>query len=478
MCVCVCVCVCVQLIIEKAHEKSAATETANTGVDVIDALRAFLRPRYTSATRFLNLEAMHQDPNLIAQGIDGVGQAGKDSHTGAVLMKLVKEMFPEVISISLANNQLTSCQSISTICQYLPELQNLSLQNNLLPDYKSIEQLRGPNKLKQLRELILTGNPVREESIAHTGNDIVYRSEIARRFPQIQMLDQRPIEANLKEMASAMVDATLPLPIQPACFDGDATRETATAFLARFLATFDQNRALLYDAYDDNAVMSLAINMASPPAGMRGSSARNVSWNAYIKSSRNLIRLEKQHRRNELFVRGHTSIIEFLTRLPSTVHDQSDASKYVMDAVQHVGLYPGQPSAIVMSIVVHGEFTEDDKTTRSFDRHFLVAPALPDSRHANAGWPCVILSDLWTLRMHTDGSAWRAKPVVVVNNPPAPIAQQRNNMVMELRQRTGLNEHFATLCLTEMAWSFERALGAFEQAKVGSPGIVAAAYIY
>ena len=43
-------------------------------------------------------------------------------------------------------------------------------------------------------------------------------------------------------------------------------------------------------------------------------------------------------------------------------------------------------------------------------------------------------------------------------------------MVMELRQRTGLNEQFATLCLTEMGWSFERALGAFEQAKVTGYG--------
>jgi nuclear RNA export factor len=80
-----------------------------------------------------------------------------------------------VVSISLADNRLTSCHAISTICQYLPELQNLSLQNNLLSNYKSLEQLKGPHKLKKLRELILIGNPVREEAIAHTGNDIVYR---------------------------------------------------------------------------------------------------------------------------------------------------------------------------------------------------------------------------------------------------------------------------------------------------------------
>jgi hypothetical protein len=47
------------------------------------------------------------------------------------------------------------------------------------------------------------------------------------------MLDQRPIEPNLKEIALTVVDARIPLPIKPAFFDNDATRETATAFLAR-----------------------------------------------------------------------------------------------------------------------------------------------------------------------------------------------------------------------------------------------------
>ncbi|KAI8052834.1 hypothetical protein BDF22DRAFT_685449 [Syncephalis plumigaleata] len=452
------------LVIEKASDKGIS-EIVNAAVDTIDTLRTFLRPRYTQATKFLNLESMHQDPILTAKGIDCIGTASKSSHTGPALMKLIKEMFPDVVSISLADNRLVSCHAISTICQYLPELQNLSLQNNLLPNYKSLEQLKGPHKLKKLRELILIGNPVREEAIAHAGNDIIYRSEIVSRFPQITMLDQRPVESNLKEIASAVVDATLPLSINPAFFDNDATRETATAFLARFLAAFDQNRALLYDVYDDNAVMSLAINMSSLPVGIRGSGSRNVNWNSYIKSSRNLVRLEKQHRRNEVFVRGHTSIIECITRLPRTVHDQSDANKYVVDAIQHMGIYPAQPSAIVMSILVHGEFTEDDKTIRSFDRHFLVAPALPESRHAKAGWPCVILSDMWTIRLHSDGSAWQPKPVLANPTTPVPNEQQRN-MINELRQRTGLNEQFATLCLTEMEWSFERALTAFEQAKV------------
>jgi hypothetical protein len=39
---------------------------------------------------------MHQDPILATKGIDGIGSANKGSHTGPALMKLIKEMFPDV----------------------------------------------------------------------------------------------------------------------------------------------------------------------------------------------------------------------------------------------------------------------------------------------------------------------------------------------------------------------------------------------
>ena len=70
----------------------------------------------------------------------------------------------QVQTISLANNKLSNGQTIAHLSHYLPNLANLSLQNNNLRLWKDLEYLSGrKGKLKQLRELVLLGNPLREE---------------------------------------------------------------------------------------------------------------------------------------------------------------------------------------------------------------------------------------------------------------------------------------------------------------------------
>jgi hypothetical protein len=50
--------------------------------------------------------------------------------------------------------------------------------------------------------------------------------------------------------------------------------------------------------------------------------------------------------------------VKFFGKLPTTVHDQTDPRKYAVDAYQHAGIYPDQPHIVLMSIIVHGEFSE------------------------------------------------------------------------------------------------------------------------
>jgi hypothetical protein len=102
----------------------------------------------------------------------------------------------------------------------------------------------------------------------------------------------------------------------------------------------------------------------------------------------------------------------------------------------------------------------------------------------------MILSDMWILRIYSGFDAWVSTTPAVPAAPVAPTVptapvlvgcvamhysdlvsllcqnEQQKAMVMALRQRTGLNEQFAILCLEEMAWNFDQALAAFEQAKV------------
>lgn len=51
-----------------------------------------------------------------------------------------------------------------------------------------------------------------------------------------------------------------------------------------------------------------------------------------------------------------------------------------------------------------------NNASRSFDRTFLIAPAAPGSRSANAGSPYTILNDQVVLRSHSSRPGWIAEP--------------------------------------------------------------------
>lgn len=60
--------------------------------------------------------------------------------------------------------------------------------------------------------------------------------------------------------------------------------------------------------------------------------------------------------------------------------------------------------------------TVPSKGIRSFSRTFILAPAPPQSSAALAGWPCIILSDLLTVRGYSNLEFSKPKP------PPQPKA--------------------------------------------------------
>ena len=107
---------------------------------------------------------------------------------------------------------MTSGAALHVLAYYLPDLVNLSLEGNQLTQWRELDSIQGrKNKLNNLRELILIGNPIRELEIknnrAESYRRCVYSrcpicwvlilirldSEITRRFPSLQMLDQEPI---------------------------------------------------------------------------------------------------------------------------------------------------------------------------------------------------------------------------------------------------------------------------------------------
>ena len=80
-----------------------------------------------------------------------------------LLVALVVNCLPQVETISLARNGISSGMHLAAIAHYLPNLKNLSLEGNSIRLWKDMDLIAGRNgKLEHLRELILTGNPIRE----------------------------------------------------------------------------------------------------------------------------------------------------------------------------------------------------------------------------------------------------------------------------------------------------------------------------
>lgn len=146
------------------------------------------------------------------------------------------------------------------------------------------------------------------------------------------------------------------------------------------------------------------------------------------------------------------TVISSIMALPKTEHPLSDPAKFVWDSWTMPNLLappaPGQEGETVIYAVVHGEFTECEhsslhqprkvfiradnnsvvaisvpsKGIRSFSRTFVLAPAPPNSPAALAGWPCVILSDLLTVRGYSNLEFSKPRPPPQPK-VPKPIAQ-------------------------------------------------------
>ncbi|KAK0523004.1 nuclear mRNA export, poly(A)+RNA binding protein, partial [Tilletia horrida] len=205
-----------------------------TASKAIAAIKRFFAPRWNAEAKFLNLEAMHADPILKEENIPAPGQSGSPTQLTSVMWKLAGELYPDITTLSVANNNFKTIGPLHTLPDYLPKLQNLSLEGNQLQWTKDLTGLAqrsskgkhrqkatsrsGPSdpndaaaealsrlRLPALQELILNGNPVYETAIS-VGNEDGYRQEILARFPTLRMLDRKPVsqvEADFAKLPSA-----------------------------------------------------------------------------------------------------------------------------------------------------------------------------------------------------------------------------------------------------------------------------------
>ncbi|KAF8588268.1 NTF2-like protein [Ramaria rubella] len=495
--------------------------TVSVSAHSVDVWREFVQKRWNPEAQFLNLEHIATDETLKKINRAAGGPSAKEA---AVVFKLASQLKPEVLSISLANNGLTNAQPLQTLSHYLPGLRNLSLANNKLKLWKDLDYLSArKGRFLHLKELVMNGNPMREDQIPTNRLD-KYRaiSEVLRRFPTLELLDS---EAIVKINFDAPGPSTIPAPSSgrgPASFPvhmagaliAPGMEGFVAEFLTKFFTVYDSSRLSLTDVYGPSATFSFSANTSIPPRariqGHHNSAAmpnqKKLEWTPYITNgSRNLSRVSTLARAEHSLHTGPEEITKKLTSLPGTRHDISAQEKFVVDAWPVQGVLPAPGDAgTVLFITVHGQFEEQPSHgVRSFDRSFILAPAADDSRAKMTGWPVVILSDQLVIRAYSSHEAWTPGPIrmppqesaptssehtsiqtqpTLLNIPPmasqpavgndpmlASLPEPQRMYVIELSARTGLNAEYSIQCLQGNGWDPQKALANFEQVRPNLP---------
>ncbi|GJJ75524.1 nuclear RNA export factor [Entomortierella parvispora] len=494
----------------------------------LPAIQQFIRSRYNNG--FLNLDNMAQDRNLGAARISPLGDAR--SNSGYTILKAAAELFPDITTISFAHNRLYSVESIQSVAKFFPGLLNLSLKGNNIREYRDVEFLGG-QKLPNLRELILTNNPLRDQEISESGDDMSYRSRITRLFPSVQVLDQLPVAPRITFGVSDVVAdirpvrSVLPKPVRANFFDSPSTEATVLEFLTSFFNVFDSNRSLLEHVYDSAATFSYQVADPHHHQYKRHDHHRRYdSWDIYNSKDRNLNRTSDLVQRTAALSVGSRSIVhQGLSRFPSTIHDLSDGSKFCVDAWQTGGLL----ATVCLYVMVHGEFEEissnypapssrgrrsgydrnngsNSKVRRSFDRAFILIPAPQGTIAADQGWKCLIVSDQMTLRNYSGSEAWKPEtgssnslpaieegssipalmgphhiPTITAAAPSAiELAQQLQNQfsglsseqqakMQELQRITGLKFGYALECMNVVGWDMQQGVALVNEKRATIP---------
>ncbi|KTW31270.1 uncharacterized protein T551_01342 [Pneumocystis jirovecii RU7] len=428
----------------------------------MNILRRFLSSRYSHETKMLDLSSVHSDPALVEAGM--FSSTATSLKMFPALMKIAEREFPNVISVNLSSNKISSLFNISILAQIYPNLKNLNLADNLLKHYKDLDVWSHKNKFPNLQELILIGNGVRENEVKK-GNEVNYRSEITRRFPNLKLLDMVPvtqaIEFDIKD--SAIDNSGKVALLERICssfFDSDLTRNTVMSFLEKYFSLYDNDRSNTVSMYDQNALFSISINTIAPRKREKGVFSYGASqFSQYISMSRNLLRLGTLEARIAKLNVGRTNISQVLSALPKTRHNFTDSNLYCVDAWSLKGVLSADsdPNGLVgIQIILHGEFFElgsRREIKRSYDRTFIIGP--------NNG-NITIRSDILVIRAYGGNDNFH------INKQNVPLSssnifqeQQKQYMLAEISKKTGLNQQFSLMCLEQNEWDMEKAINNF-----------------
>ncbi|KAI9843847.1 MAG: nuclear mRNA export, poly(A)+RNA binding protein [Thelocarpon superellum] len=490
------------LTIEVHYHASASASASASGRDVrgVDAqaseaatstrelLTAVLTRRYDAALKLLDLSSLGKDPDLVSLGTFNTNSTS--SKFFPALMLICDSLFTDeqqkrdaVVSVSLANNELKTISTVTTLAQTFPDVKNIDLSHNRFETMGALGPWRW--KFRHLDHLVLSGNPM--EKVEPN-----YKDDVMRWYPTLRMLNT--VQVRTDEDIASM--GKLPLPTLGASFRDEG--QIAETFIKQFFPAFDTDRTTLVNTlYDAQSTFSYSINTSAPRAALpTGADATTpITWDTYIKGSRNLSKITHLPARISRAHVGPESIRQRWNSLPATRHPSllDDGKKWLIECHSLPALPDpsGQSPAGVggLMVMAHGEFDEVNvatgqaTVTRSFDRTFILGPG-------SGPTGVRVLSDMLTYRAYGGFEAWIPEDGTTTTNhvpagtqPAPPItdglgmgvngksAEQvhKEQMVIEMSKRTNMTLPYSQLCLEEIGYDFDGALAAFESVKANLP---------
>ncbi|KAL8840353.1 MAG: hypothetical protein Q9170_001368 [Blastenia crenularia] len=459
------------------NSKITSIDAIEQGEERIEKFKTVLVDRYDSGNKLLKLDRLGHDLRLRETGTwDPTATKRQKTDFFLGLMRLCESetIFPsraikaeQVVSISLANNELTNLAPVVELVKAFPDLRNLDLSNNKFKDIRALDLFRW--KFKRLDWLVISPNPIDLE-------DPEYEQTLTNWFPSLRTLNTTRVRTD-EAAASAVPTDSLPLATVKDNFQDEAG--IAESAIGQLIRGTDHDRpGLARNLYDNESSFSQSYNASSP----RLETTKSTSWEIYLKHSRNLKKVFQLEPRIRRLAKGVDEIQNAMKTLPPTRHPDlvNESLKYSSDCTPIPGVPDpqGRLEAGVggFMVVVHGSFDEINvqtgasNATRSFDRVFILGPGKDEKQLR-------IVSDILILRAEGGYEAFnpqeKTMPLLpmVTKNFGFPVdthmeTEVRHAFVVEgVMEATGLTAEWATELSKFSGYIFQVALENFKAAR-------------
>ncbi|XP_007956956.1 nuclear RNA export factor 2-like [Orycteropus afer afer] len=271
------------------------------GPEQVEQLKLTMNKRYNDFQQSLDLQSLRFDPDLVGHDIDMILNRRKCMD---YTLNIIKENFPELLSLNLRNNRLYQLDGLSDIVQKAPRLKILNLSNNKLKSVWELEKIKG----LKLEELWLQGNALCNNFSMQSN----YVSSILQLFPKLLRLDGQ----ELPTLMTSGSEDSKKLPVSKGSFFGSETlKNQVFQFLRQYYWMYDHgDRQGLVCAYHDEACFSMTITFDPEyPAPS--------SLGKYSRESRNMKKIKDPVQRICLLKHKKHDVVNFLNVLPKTQHD-------------------------------------------------------------------------------------------------------------------------------------------------------------